>query len=72
MQPHVDFVTRIKRNPSNSNEFITLARKDNYSYLWDKRSMQTFLCCYEMPLYGNQRTGFDFSEDGSLVYFGDE
>jgi len=24
-----------------------------------------------MPLYGNQRTGFDFSEDGSLVYFGD-
>jgi len=34
--------------------------------------MQTFLCCYEMPLYGNQRTGFDFSEDGSLAYFGDE
>jgi len=72
MQPHVDLVTRIKRIPQKEHHLVSLARKDNYSYLWDCRKLDTFVNCYEQRLYGNQRTGLDVSSDGQTLYLGDE
>lgn len=58
--------------PGNEHHFVTLARKDNYTYLWDCRKMDSFVNCYEQLLYGNQRTGLDISSDGKTIYLGDE
>ncbi len=68
----MDLITRIKAVPHSAHQFITLARKDNFAYLWDRRDMSTFLQLYEQPLYGNQRTGLELSLDGRRVYFGGE
>jgi WD40 repeat protein len=51
---------------------ITMARKDNFSYLWDCRKMDSFLHCYEQPLYGNQRTGLAVSPSGGTLFLGGE
>jgi hypothetical protein len=58
--------------PQNDSHIVSLARKDNFSYLWDVRKLDTFLNCYEQPLYGNQRTGLDMSKDGKILFLGGE
>jgi len=63
-------VTRIKSFPTNRNQLLTVARKDNYSYLWDVRQLGSFVQCYEQPLFGNQRTGVEISRNEEIVYFG--
>lgn len=57
----MDLVTKIKRFNTNDYNFLTLARKDNLSYLWDIRNMNSFVRYFEHQLYGNQRTGLDLS-----------
>ena len=66
----MDFVTRVQQANQEGNQLVTVARKDNLSYLWDLRNMNNFLQYFEHPRYGNQRTGLDISE--GLAYFGGE
>lgn len=51
-------------------QFFSLARKDNYVYLWDRRNIDSFIQVYENRLYGNQRTGI--SQLGSVLFLGTE
>lgn len=68
----MDLVTRIKGVPLREHLVVTMARKDNFSYLWDCRRLDTFLNYYEQPLYGNQRIGLDVTSDGNILVMGSE
>ena len=37
--------------------FVTVGRKDDYSYLWDSRNLATFVETHRHQRKGNQRTG---------------
>lgn len=39
----MDMVTQIKKVPSAEHYFVSLARKDNLSYLWDLRNMTQYV-----------------------------
>ena len=43
----MDLVTKIKRFNTNDYNFLSLARKDNLSYLWDIRNMSSFVKYFE-------------------------
>lgn len=68
----MDLVTRIKKVKEGEGYFVTVARKDNLTYLWDLRNMKEFVSCFEHPKYGNQRTGLDISENGEFIYLAGE
>ena len=50
--------------------FVTVGRKDNYSYLWDQRKLNSFVNLYTHPRYENQRTGLEVARDGKSLFFG--
>jgi hypothetical protein len=74
---HVDAITNIKTHNTDGNLFFTSARKDNCTYLWDKRNMSTFSQVYTNNLYNNQRIGLEIfqnyvllgSESGSILFY---
>lgn len=55
----------LKFHPFDGNFFFSSARKDNFKYLWDIRNLKTFVKCYELKNYTNQRININFNWNGS-------
>lgn len=72
MQPHMDLVTQIKYIPTQDHYFVSIARKDNFCYLWDQRNLSQYVTYFEHFRHGNQRTGLDVTPDGSQLFLGQE
>jgi WD40 repeat protein len=43
LKPHMDMVTKLHSIKEKEHNFISTARKDNLSYLWDSRMMKTYV-----------------------------
>ena len=46
LKPHMDMVTQLHSIKGKEHSFISIARKDNISYIWDSRMMKTYVRCF--------------------------
>jgi hypothetical protein len=62
-KPHVDAVFHLKGFETNEYLFLSSARKDNFTYLFDRRNLKTFVKHFEFQRDSNQRYGLATKQD---------